>query len=196
MSAGISVGHDTSMLPRSSPRAASMSTIRTVVADDDADVRSALCAMLDDDPRFTVVAQAASGYDAVAAVIRENPDAALLDIRMPGGGVEAAREIQTAGLPAVLIAVSAKVDAMMVATLLRAGVRGVLVKGRLGRSITDVVARCCAGEVILATPVAAEALKILLNNVGVCSPSETSSRASFSSRNGGPTIDNAIDFPG
>ncbi len=64
-------------------------SLSVVVADDDADVRSALCAALEADPRFSVVAIVDSGPAAVAAVVRERPAAALLDVRMPGGGVEA-----------------------------------------------------------------------------------------------------------
>lgn len=136
-------------------------SLSVVVADDDADVRSALCAALEADPRFRVVASVATGPEAVAAVVRERPAAALLDVRMPGGGVEAARDIHLTGLAVAVVAVSAQVDAALVADMLDAGARGVLVKGRLGRNLPDLVARCCAGEVVLATPAASAGLEIL-----------------------------------
>jgi len=44
--------------------------------------------------------------------------------------------------------------------MLRAGARGVFVKGRLGRSFADMVVRCSGGEVILATPSASEGLRM------------------------------------
>ena len=42
--------------------------------------------------------------------------------------------------------------------MLRAGVVGYLVKGRIGAALPDVLARCAAGEVVLAVPCGAEAL--------------------------------------
>lgn len=77
---------------------------------------------------FQVLAEAASCDRAVEAVVRERPDVCLLDIYMPGGGIEAAREISTA-VPAtaiVMLTVSASTDDVMAA--LRAGAVGYLPK--------------------------------------------------------------------
>ena len=134
--------------------------LRVVVADDDAEVRSALCAVLDDDDRFVVVAEACDAAQALDAAERERPDVVLLDVRMPGGGVQAAHAIRSTGLAITVIVVSARVDAGLVASMLRAGARGVFVKGRLGRSFADMVVRCSGGEVILATPSASEGLRM------------------------------------
>lgn len=134
--------------------------LRVVVADDDADIRSALRAVLDDDERFHVVAEACDAAQALEATERERPDVVLLDVRMPGGGVQAAHAIRSIGLHITVIAISARVDAGLVAAMLQAGARGVFVKGRLGRSFADLVVRCSVGEVILATPSAAEGLRV------------------------------------
>ena len=56
-------------------------------------------AAVDSDPRFTVVALAGDAAGAIQAALRERPDVALLDMRMPGSGAAAAWEI-TARLPA------------------------------------------------------------------------------------------------
>lgn len=134
--------------------------LRVVVADDDAEVRSALCAVLGDDGRFIVVAEACDAAEALEAAERERPDVVLLDVRMPGGGVQAAQAIRSTGLAITVIVVSARVDAGLVASILQAGARGVFVKGRLGRSFADMVVRCSSGEVILATPSASEGLRM------------------------------------
>lgn len=134
--------------------------LRVVVADDDADIRSALRAVLDDDDRFTVVGEACDAAQALETTERERPDVVLLDVRMPGGGVHAANQIRSTGLPVTVIAVSARVDAGLVAAMLQAGARGVFVKGRLGHSFADLVVRCSIGEVILATPSASEGLRV------------------------------------
>jgi two-component system nitrate/nitrite response regulator NarL len=83
---------------------------------------------------------------------------------MPGGGAAAAETLRgypSAGLrgPAV-IAVSAITGAATVASLLRAGAVGYLAKGRLS-ALPDLVVRCANGEVVLAVPNAAEALRRL-----------------------------------
>jgi DNA-binding NarL/FixJ family response regulator len=141
--------------------------IRVLIADDDDDVQSALCEVFTEDPRFVVVAVASNGIDAVSAVSTERPDLVVLDVRMPNGGVEAARAIRASGVPATVIAVSARVDAALVAAMLHAGARGVLIKGRIGHDLPDLAVRCCAGEVVLGTPAASEGLKLFMRSAAV-----------------------------
>ena len=57
--------------------------IRLVIADDQALVRDGFCSILGREPDMEVVAEAADGAQAVAAVTRPRPDVALLDVRMP-----------------------------------------------------------------------------------------------------------------
>ena len=137
-----------------------MTLIRAVVADDDAEVRSLLVALLRSDDRFDVVGEAADGGALLEVVVQTRPDVVLLDVRMPGGGEEAARALQD--LPPVVVAVSAEAAPGTVAALVRAGVRGYLAKGRLGPTLPDQVARCVHGEVILGVPTAAVALRQLI----------------------------------
>jgi DNA-binding NarL/FixJ family response regulator len=133
--------------------------IKVVVADDDAGIRSALRAVLVDDERFQVVGEAGSGPEAGVVTALEQPDVVLLDVRMPGGGVEAAKAINAAKPQVTLVAVTASADAAVVAAMLTAGANGVLAKGRLG-DLGDLVARCHTGEVILATPAASAGLRM------------------------------------
>lgn len=77
---------------------------------------------------FNVVAEAADRDRAVSAVLRERPDVCLLDIRMPGGGIEAASRLREAELPTsvVMLTVSDSTDDVLAA--LRAGAVGYLPK--------------------------------------------------------------------
>ena len=59
-------------------------TIRLLLADDQALVRSALAALLELEDDFEVVAQVGRGDQVVDAARRAEPDVALLDIEMPG----------------------------------------------------------------------------------------------------------------
>jgi DNA-binding NarL/FixJ family response regulator len=77
---------------------------------------------------FRVLAEAADGDGAVEAVLRERPDICLLDIRMPGGGIEAAARL-TRLVPdtaVVMLTVSGAAEDLLAA--LRAGARGYLPK--------------------------------------------------------------------
>ncbi|HXA55233.1 MAG TPA: response regulator transcription factor [Solirubrobacteraceae bacterium] len=77
---------------------------------------------------FRVVAEAADADGAVEAVLRERPDVCLLDVKMPGGGIEAATRLATLapGTAVVMLTVSGSADDLLAA--LRAGARGYLPK--------------------------------------------------------------------
>jgi len=137
-----------------------MTRIRVAIADDDAGIRSALSDVLAADPRFDVVGTVASGDLLCRLVSDVAPDVVLLDVRMPGGGATAAETLRAGVHRPAVIAVSAITGAATVASLLRAGAVGYLAKGRLS-ALPDMVARCAAGEVVLAVPSAAEALRRL-----------------------------------
>lgn len=122
---------------------------RVLVADDHAPTREDIRAAVDSDPRFTVVALAGDAAQAIQAALRERPDLALLDMRMPGSGAAAAWEI-TARLPAtraVMLTVSRSDEDLFAA--LRAGVSGYLLKDMPFDTIGDELAQVLDGRVAL-----------------------------------------------
>ena len=139
--------------------------IRVVVADDDVGVRTAEIDLLESDGRFEIVAAVGTADEAVDAVRDHRPDIVLLDIRMPGGGLQAAQGIQAAGLTCVLTVISARMDAPLLADLLHAGVRGVFTKGQVAGHLPDLLARCGSGEVLLSTTVAARGLALFVRSL-------------------------------
>ena len=143
-----------------------MRVIRVAVADDDAAFRGALVDVLESDPRFVVVEALTTGENIVAELARVEAHVVLLDVRMPEGGPVAARAIREATASGVLetvsvVALSAQAAVHTVVAMLREGANGYLVKGRIGSELPDLLARCAAGEVVLAAPNAAEALRQL-----------------------------------
>lgn len=134
--------------------------IRVLVADDEPVVRGALSEVFEADDRFVVVGAVGSGPEAVQTARTAAPDVVLLDERMPGGGVEAAESLREEGVPATVVFLSGRMEPSLVARMLRAGARGVIAKGDVGGALTDLVERCVRGEVILATPSAAEGLRL------------------------------------
>ena len=138
-----------------------MGAYRVVVADDDAAVRSALADSLDGDARFTVVATASTGREACDLAEEAGAEVVLLDVRMPGGGVDAARTLAARRPAPVVVAVSAGSESGTVVAMVAAGAAGYLAKGRLGAGLPDLVARCVAGERVLAVPNADAVLRAL-----------------------------------
>ena len=64
--------------------------IRVVLADDEAMIRSGLRLILESEPDLKVVAEAATGREAVDATLRHRPDVVLMDVQMPDmDGLEA-----------------------------------------------------------------------------------------------------------
>ena len=72
-----------------------MAATRVLLVDDESLVRRILKQILTSYPDMELVGEAATGYEAVAAVERLQPDIVVMDIRMPGlDGIAAAREIR------------------------------------------------------------------------------------------------------
>ena len=71
-----------------------MKQIRILLADDHKVMRRGLRLLLESQPGFTVVAEAADGRQAVEQAEAHQPDVAVLDIAMPNlSGIEAAQRI-------------------------------------------------------------------------------------------------------
>ena len=122
---------------------------RVLVADDHAPTREDIRAAIEADERFTVVAVAGDAAGAVQAAVRERPDVALLDMRMPGSGAAAAWEI-TARLPdtrAVMLTISRTDEDLFAA--LRAGASGYLLKTMDFDAIGDQLEAVLDGRVAL-----------------------------------------------
>jgi DNA-binding NarL/FixJ family response regulator len=121
-----------------------MSPIRVLIADDHPPTRADMRHAVEEDERFVVCAEVPDGAAAVQAAVRERPDICLLDVRMPGSGIAATREITTRlpGTRVVMLTVSLDDDDLFNA--LRAGAMGYLLKDidpqRLPHALSDVLA--------------------------------------------------------
>ena len=104
--------------------------LRVLIADDNDLVRNALRELIDSEDQFTVVALADGVDTAVAAMRDTQPDVAVVDVRMPGGGPAAVREILAVAPSTLVIACSAYDDAFSRDEMTAAGVVAYLVKGR------------------------------------------------------------------
>jgi len=109
-----------------------------LIADDDAVLRSVLGFQLDGD--FRVVAVAENAPDAIALAERHQPDAALLDVEMPGGGArEAVPQIAERSPHTSIVILSADESRDGVLELLSAGATAYLRKGVPGPEIAKIL---------------------------------------------------------
>jgi DNA-binding NarL/FixJ family response regulator len=125
--------------------------VRVVVADDQALVRTGFRMILTADG-IDVVAEAATGAEAIDAVRRTRPDVVLMDIRMPVlDGLEATRRILAADAdgPRILMLTTFDVDEYVYAAL-AAGASGFLLKDVAPEQLTAAVRLVRSGDALLA----------------------------------------------
>ena len=128
--------------------------IRTLIADDDAEVRGVLIDIIDRAESLELVGVAEDAQQAIELAGRQRPDAALLDVKMPGGGPRAAREIRACSPGTAIIALSAHEDARSVQDMLAAGAYNFLVKGTSPQELVDAIRSSVDGQVRLSSKAA------------------------------------------
>src|SRR5262245_43958468 len=121
--------------------------LRVIVADDHPLFRDGVVGSLQATGDIVVAGQAADAAGAVRLAREHLPDLALLDITMPGGGLEAARQIGAAcpATKVVMLTVSEDEDDLLAA--MKAGASGYVLKGASARELQAVIRAVCAGEV-------------------------------------------------
>ena len=110
-------------------------------------MRRGLRLLLESQPGFSVVAEAADGRQAVEQAMTTKPDVAVLDIAMPHlNGAEAAQRI-TEMLPGTAIVIlSMHSDEGYVLRALKAGAKGYLVKDSAESDLIDAIKAVSAGK--------------------------------------------------
>ncbi|MBV7336772.1 response regulator transcription factor [Chloroflexi bacterium TSY] len=125
-------------------------TIRLLVVDDQALFRDGLCRLLNAQPDFTVIGEAANGQEAVEQARRLQPKVVLMDLRMPVmDGVRATQQIVDAALGSKVIALTTFDDDELVFDCLRAGAVSYLLKATSPDELTSAIRRVASGESIL-----------------------------------------------
>ena len=106
-----------------------MKQTRVLLADDHTLIRAGLRLVVDQQPEFTVVGEAADGRQAVALAQSLKPDIVVMDIGMPGlNGIEACRQIRDSLPDTEVVMLSMHSDEGYVLRALKAGARAYLLK--------------------------------------------------------------------
>jgi two-component system nitrate/nitrite response regulator NarL len=124
-----------------------MSTLRILLVDDHLLFRKGLARLLDAQPDFEIVGEAADGLEAVGKAELLHPDVVLMDIRMPNcDGLEATRRIkgQMPNVRVVMLTVSE--DEQDLAAAVRHGADGYLLKDLLPEALFQYLRGAMSGE--------------------------------------------------
>ena len=140
------------------PPAPGTPAVRLMLADDHRMLREGLRRSMTEQG-FSVVGEAADGAQAVELAHRLLPDVVLMDVTMPElDGVGATREIRSA-LPNVrVVMLTMHADEDVLASAIRAGASGYLVKDCSTREIAEAVRMAASGETIISPNLAASML--------------------------------------
>jgi DNA-binding NarL/FixJ family response regulator len=132
--------------------------MRILIADDHGIVRSGLRLLLEAQPDIEVVAEAADGAEARELALRERPDLAILDVKMPKlTGLQATREIREQAPEVAVLILSMHDDERYLFEALKAGASGYVLKTQADTDLIDAVRAVERGEPFL-TPGAQRSL--------------------------------------
>lgn len=123
--------------------------IRVLLADDHPVVRVGLRALLEGEPDIRVVGEAGSADEAVELVRELQPDVAVLDISMPGNGLEALRRIAALGLPTRILILTVHAEERYLLPVLQAGGLGYVRKSSLHTDLVEAIRTVARGEVFI-----------------------------------------------
>jgi DNA-binding NarL/FixJ family response regulator len=130
-------------------------TVRVLLADDQAMVRTGFRMILELEDDIEVVGEAADGEQAVAAARRARPDVIVMDVRMPRlDGVAATRRVveELEPPPRVLVVTTFDEDEPVYEAL-RAGAAGFLLKNAPPEQLVEAVRAVAAGDGLLSPEV-------------------------------------------
>ena len=138
--------------------------IRIVIADDHPLFRDGVVTTLSNEANCVVVSECGNAADALDAVREHLPDVALLDVSMPGGGINAARRISAACPVVRILMLTASENENVVMEALEAGAHGYVLKGIGGEELMDVIQTVHNGGIYISPGLAARMLVDIKNN--------------------------------
>ncbi len=143
--------------------------IRVLIADDEAELRAALADLITSEDSLELVGTARDAGEVVELARTNQPDVALVDVKMPGGGATATRGILETSPRTRVIALSAYEDRTTVMEMLGAGAAGYLVKGTSPEEIVRAITRVVGGQ----TSVSSEVIGSVVQELSVQLRKET-----------------------
>lgn len=129
--------------------------IKILIVDDHGLVRMGIRRLLEDLSDMDVVAEAASGEEALLLAKSHNPDVVLLDMKMPGiDGWEVTRRLKKTSPHIKIIAVTAVCEEPLPTRILQLGARGYLTKESGAQEMATAIRKVARGEKYLSAEIA------------------------------------------
>ena len=125
-------------------------TIRLLLVDDHAVVRSGLRMMLDNEVDAEIVGEASSATEAIEATMRLKPNVILMDIGLPDlSGIDATREIKKRAPEVSIVALTIHEDEEYFFKMLEAGASGYVPKRAAPEELLTAIRAAAMGQVYL-----------------------------------------------
>jgi DNA-binding NarL/FixJ family response regulator len=125
-------------------------TIRILLVDDHAVLRSGLEALLSLESDIEVVGAVGSGEDAISRVPLVRPDVVVMDLDMPGmGGLEATKQIVALGQPTKVLVLTSHEEERSLLAVLEAGGSGYVHKTKAEDDLIEAIRTVARDEVFL-----------------------------------------------
>ena len=122
-------------------------SIRVLVVDDHAVVRSGIRLLLEAEDDIEVVAEAGTAEEAIRAARLEKPDVVLLDVVMPGrSGIDATPDLMAAAKHAAVLVLSMQDDPSYVREAFASGASGYVLKEAVDVEVVQAVREVAAGR--------------------------------------------------
>ena len=152
-----------------------MEKIRLVIIDDHPIFREGVVSILGSEPDLDVVGQGLTAEDALRLTRDLLPDVILLDVNMPGGGLNAAETIATSFPVVKIIMLTGSADEDDVLAALKAGAHAYVLKGVAARELNTILHTVYAGEGYVTPSLAASLLSEMKSPVKEKQPTKVDS---------------------
>ncbi|MCH4546819.1 response regulator transcription factor [Rhizobium changzhiense] len=150
-----------------------MAAITIAIVDDHPLFREGVSRSLSEIKDFVVVGEGASADDAAALAASHMPDVLLLDVSMPGGGIDAISQIalRSPQTKVLMLTASEEVDPLMAA--MRRGAAGYVVKAIGSRGLVEAIRTVVGGSRYISPIMRAKVEQSLLDRPASLTPRET-----------------------
>jgi DNA-binding NarL/FixJ family response regulator len=139
--------------------------VRVAIVDDHPIFREGVAFTIRSSQAFEIVAEGACADEAVRIAKELLPDLILLDVSMPGGGIDAARAISAACPVVKVIMLTVSEQEEDVTQALEAGANGYILKGTSGTDLLTTLQSVSRGESYVSPGLAARLLAVSMRNV-------------------------------
>jgi two-component system NarL family response regulator len=134
-------------------------SIRIEIAEDQRLIRELLAGVLAREPGFEIVAEAATGREAIALAHSTQPDILVLDVALPDlDGIEVARTLRKSQPKLAILALSIHEEPYFVQQMLRAGADGYVVKSAAVAELVQAIRSVKQGKMYLSPAITRHAV--------------------------------------